>query len=644
MIKGYAEDSNLTIINTMYHFPKKQNDTGKWTDGSITIVAKDNDRNIKIVEEINDPTYQYYIKKEEFQQDYNEFFTTFDKVDMVEVPYRELEKDIATRTNNLDFYYDNIRNGNKYANKKLHTHTRIFNSDLHIEDHYRFRFNKLYKNNPIEVSKSYLDIEADTINMKGDFPELGECPINAITLINDNSHEVFTLLLRNKNNPLIEEFEKNLDKSFFVELNNLIKQTVGGYKQARRLDVDNYKFKLFFYNEDEEIKLIQDVFIIINTLQPDFVLAWNMAFDIPYIIHRIKNLGYNPEDIICHPDFKTKVCEYFIDEQHKNEYAERGDYAKISSYSVYLDQMIQFASRRKGQSAFTSFKLDYIGNVVAGARKLDYSHITLEIAKLPYLDYKTFVMYNIVDTIVQKCIEIKVGDIDYVFNKCLVNSTRYSKCHRQSVYLANKGVIEFDNLGYVIGNNTNKFNEKPKTKFPGAFVADPKNISDYSKIKIADTPVMIFDNLDDFDYARLYPSILQEFNIAPNTQIGKLTILEKVFNKENKRNDEKYSRSGQFMEDLQSHIFLEFGSRWLHLGTYEDLYDDIIEYFSNKANSCRSLNIFTDIGNIKPIHIIKQDLSSMKPISEEKNIIKPINQFKSPEIKAVLNKFNNEVI
>ena len=448
------------------------------------------------------------------------------------------------------------------------------------------------------------------------------------------------MLLRNNNNPLIKEFEESVNASFFKELQDLIVKTVGGRKQARRLGVDDYKFHMYFYDEQDEIKLIQDLFILINTIKPDFVLAWNMAFDIPYIIARIKKLGYNPEDIICHPDFNRKVCEYVVDELHKNEFAERGDYSKISSYSVYLDQLIQYASRRKGQAAKVSYSLNYIGGIEAGVGKLDYSHITTEIAKLPYLDYKTFVMYNIIDTIVQKCIEVKVGDIDYVFNKCLANCTRYSKCHRQTVYLANRGMIEFYEQGYIIGNNHNRRNEKPLEKYPGAYVADPLLISDKPKMKINGVPVMLFDNLDDFDYARLYPSILQEFNIAPNTQIGKLILKDKIYDGENRSNNDKYSREGQFMEDLQSHVYLEFAERWFHLGGYEDLYDDVIEYFNTVANSCRSPRFFNENGSFSPIHIINPELGGIKPISVE-TIRRPIISYKTPLIKEVMEAFHD---
>jgi DNA polymerase elongation subunit (family B) len=368
--------------------------------------------------------------------------------------------------------------------------------------------------------------------------------------------------------------------------------------------------------------------------QPDFVLAWNMGFDIPYIIERIKILGYDPADVMCHPDFKYKVAKYYIDERNYNEFAERGDYAIISSYSVFLDQMIHFASRRKGQAQFTSFGLDFIGEAVAKVHKLDYSHITTNIAELPYKDYKTFVFYNIMDTIVQKSIEKKTGDINYIFGKCVNNNTRYQKGHRQTVYLANRGAKEFLKEGFIIGNNANKRNQKPDTKFPGAFVGDPGQVSDYAKIKIHDIPIDVFDNLDDFDYASLYPSILREFNMAPNTQVGMVTIKESVNDNENKFNSEKYSRSGAFMEDLQSGVYLEFCHRWLNMGNYLELYKDIIEFFTYHQMPGYSLRWSTPEGLIIPATFHNKDLL-IKPAVFEEGLIKPIQTYIVPKIDNV---------
>ena len=57
---------------------------------------------------------------------------------------------------------------------------------------------------------------------------------------------------------------------------------------------------------------------------------------------------------------------------------------------------------------------------------------------LPYLDMKVFSFYNVMDVIVQKCIEKSTQDCEYIFTKCLVNNTVYPKGHRQSIYLANR--------------------------------------------------------------------------------------------------------------------------------------------------------------------------------------------------------------
>lgn len=497
MIKGRNPGDNITIMNTMFRRMVDPRDD-KFKE-ILTIVYKDCDTMQKHMQEIVNPNYEYYIANEDSRVSYNRLFIEENHAEKVSAPYKDLEKDIAERTGNLNLFYENIRNGNKSANKRLHLHPDVFSSDTNIEDHYRYRFDQLYKNEPCAITKAFFDIEADTIKMVGDFPEMGECPINAITLILQDQGQVYTFLLRNKTNPQIAEFEKTVqDGSVFKELEEFVINAVGGPDMAEHMKI-NFKYNFLFYDEDDEINLIKDLFNAINTFKPDFALAWNMGFDIPYILARIQKLGYNPEDIVCHPDFQFKSASYFVDERMKSEFAERGDFALISSYTTYLDQMIHFASRRKGQSKFLSFTLDFIGEAVAGVRKLDYKDITTNISELPYKSYKTFVFYNIMDTVVQHCIDIKTGDLEYVFGKCVMNNTRYSKAHRQTVYLTNRGMKEFKKEGLIIGNNANKYNQKPEEKFPGAFVGEPKQVSNYSKLRIYGRPVLVVDNCDDFD-------------------------------------------------------------------------------------------------------------------------------------------------
>ena len=641
MIKGRNPGDNITLLNSM--FIQGTNPLSGKFEQVMTLVYKDLDSGMKHVEEISDPDYEYYMIHPDKRVDYNRLFVPKTDVDLITVPFGALEKDIALRLGMKDFYFDNIRTGNRGENRKLHIHPDVFNSDMNIEDHYKFRFDKMYQNQTFPITKAFFDIEADTINMMGDFPEPGECPINAITLICQDVSQVYTFLLRTKSNPQIAEFEKQVnDGSIFPELKEFVIQAVGGPEVAASYEI-NFNYNFLFYDEDDEINLIKDLFVAINMHKPDFALAWNMGFDIPYIIQRIINLGYDPCDIICHPDFKHKMVKYFVDERMKNELAERGDFAAISCYTVYLDQMIQFASRRKGQSKFLSFSLDYIGEHIAGVRKLDYKEITTNIAELPYKSYKTFVFYNIIDTIVQYCIEMKTKDIDYVFGKALLNNTRYSKVHRQSVYLTNRACKVFESQGFIIGNNANKFNSKPDAKFPGAFVADPEKINNDSRLQIYGLFINLFDNCVDFDFASLYPSIIRQFNIAANTIIGKLIIDDKVHDKENISDMDKWTRASAFMEDIQSQQWLEFASRWFNLPDYTTLYHEIERFFTQIANAYLGLRVYERDGTIEPI-TFDQDGLLCEPIIFEDDRREVVDIYRPQDLTKWMEWRNNAIV
>lgn len=583
MIKGYKDGDDITIMNTHYLYPKKDDETGKWDKGTLMLIYKDNRNGQKHVEIIDDPDYEFYLAKENtLDMSYNHLFAEAKDVVRVVAPYSNLEKSIAEMVGMKDWFDDNVKNGNRYENKKIHLHPAVFMSDTDIQDHYRFRFDIHFKNEIVPISKSFFDIEVDGKHMMGDFPEPGECPINAVTLVMQETKQIYVFLLRTKENlEQINRFEEKVKsgEAFFNKLKAFIRETVGGQAKEEKFKLNEFNYNFAFYDEEEEIRLIQDIFAVINAYQPDFTLAWNMAFDVPYIIARIEALGYDPAEIMSHPDFSKKVVRYYIDERNKNEYAERGDFATISSYTTFLDQMIHFASRRKGQAQLPSFKLDDIGNIVAGVRKLDYKHITTDLMELPYLDYETFVMYNIMDPIVQYCIEFMTQDLEYLFAKCINNNTRYQKGHRQTVYLTNRAAKEFFAEGKIIGNNANRYNSRPENKFPGAFVSDPLKIGDKPKMRICGIPVRLFSLLDDFDFKSLYPSIIMENNIAPNTQVGMIVIPEQVHDQENRMKTATFSRGGAFVEDLVSRNWLEIGRRWFGLPDYAQLFRFVRDYF-----------------------------------------------------------------
>lgn len=599
LIPSYPLGSDLVILDATYHFPNKQQVEGYngvktvYTPDTMTIVYKDNSTGKKGIEVIENPKYVFYMLKNNIPTpNYDMFFTDMKNLDEITCRYRDINKAIAEKldqyegtTKYTDLFKKNVRDGNYKANMEFQKSRRVFGSDIPINDFYRMRFAEQYKNTETPVSRAYLDIEVDVKLSPTDFPTNGNCPINAISYFEHDTKRLFTFLLNQKDvNPKSNEFCTTVDnRAFNEEFKGFLNETLGSEK-VKDFKLENIQTKVLVY--DDELTLLKDLFGYINYTKPDFLMVWNMSFDIPFIINRILALGGNPKEIMCIHDISPlyENCNYIVDSDHE-DFSTKGDYADITSYTVYLDQLIQFASRRRGGAQYRSYSLDYIGNEMAGVQKLHYENIAANVMELPYNDYRTFVKYNMMDVLVQYCIEFKADDILYVFDKALLNCTEYKKVHRQTIYLSNRATIMFKNFGnYVLGNNLNKFKPKPTVKYEGAYVADPCKFGDKYKDKVNGVPIMRASNAIDFDFTRLYPSITQEYNMAPNTEIGYIKIPVKIYEAENAIHNEKYTRSGQFIEDMTSECDIEFAHRWFNLASFKEAYADIIEYFNTEES------------------------------------------------------------
>lgn len=599
LIPSYPLGSDLVILDATYHFPNKQQVESYngvktvYTPDTMTIVYKDNTTGKKGIEVIEKPNYVFYMLKNNIPTpNYDMFFTDMKNLDEIKCKYRDVNKAIAEKldqyegtTKYTDLFKKNVRDGNYRANMEFQKSRRVFGSDIPINDFYRMRFAEQYKNTETPVSRAYLDIEVDVKLSPTDFPTNGNCPINAISYFEHDTKRLFTFLLNQKDvNPKSNEFCSTVDnRAFNKEFKGFLNETLGSEK-VKDFKLENIQTKVLVY--DDELTLLKDLFGYINYTKPDFLMVWNMSFDIPFIINRILALGGNPKEIMCIHDINPlyENCSYIVDSDHE-DFATKGDYADITSYTVYLDQLIQFASRRRGGAQYRSYSLDYIGDEMAGVQKLHYENIAANVMELPYNDYRTFVKYNMMDVLVQYCIEFKADDILYVFDKALLNCTEYKKVHRQTIYLSNRATIMFKNFGdYVLGNNLNKFKPKPTVKYEGAYVADPCKFGDKYKDKVNGIPIMRASNAIDFDFTRLYPSITQEYNMAPNTEIGYIKIPNKIYEAENATHNEKYTRSGQFIEDMTSECDIEFAHRWFNLASFKEAYADIIEYFNTEES------------------------------------------------------------
>ena len=104
LLKNYPEGSDVTILNNFYCYPKKNEETGKWDNGSMTLIYKDNITGKKYNECIDNPDYEYYVSDKPLG--YHPLFKHRDEVRKVTTPFTKLEKSIAEET----FVYGRGRN------------------------------------------------------------------------------------------------------------------------------------------------------------------------------------------------------------------------------------------------------------------------------------------------------------------------------------------------------------------------------------------------------------------------------------------------------------------------------------------------------------------------------------------------------
>ena len=108
----------------------------------------------------------------------------------------------------------------------------------------------------------------------------------------------------------------------------------------------HFDYNFYFYEDERE--MLVHLFQCIPMICPDFLMIWNISFDIPYILDRLKTLGLNPEDVICEEEFLYKHC-YFKKDMNNFEVKNKCDWFHVTSKTVYIDQMELYAAVRKGR-------------------------------------------------------------------------------------------------------------------------------------------------------------------------------------------------------------------------------------------------------------------------------------------------------
>lgn len=222
-----------------------------------------------------------------------------------------------------------------------------YGADFQPEYYYIHDWFQCHEFKSPKLTKAYLDIECDgidhTIDM-GNINSSAYAPVNAVTVILDETKECVLFVLKPYRPTAVfntERYEKRMKmyenqkqqhEYMFSHLNEFKKDLHNRFDEKYgKLD---YKVREY----ESEIDLIADVFRLLNTRKPNFCLIWNMRFDIQYLYHRIKVLGYDPAAIMCHYDFTNPTCA-FIQDNSTFEIEKQFDYFYCSSYTQYICQM-----------------------------------------------------------------------------------------------------------------------------------------------------------------------------------------------------------------------------------------------------------------------------------------------------------------
>ena len=224
---------------------------------------------------------------------------------------------------------------------------------------------------------------------------------------------------------------------------------------------------------------------------PDVITGWNVQlFDIPYIAGRIDRVLGDRYTRFLSPWRLISRREIYIKGRKQIAYDLPGiatlDYLELYRKFTYSNQ--------------ESYKLDYICSVELGEKKLDHSEYDT-FKEFYQNDWQKFIEYNIHDVRLVDKLDNKMKLLDLAFTMAYDAKVNYEDVFSQ--------VRMWDNYIYVellkrkIAIPPKKESATKTEKYAGAYVKEP-------------IPGM-YDWVVSFDLNSLYPHLIMQYNISPET-------------------------------------------------------------------------------------------------------------------------------
>ena len=293
---------------------------------------------------------------------------------------------------------------------------------------------------------------------------------NGFPNVQEASEEILSITIKNQQN-----------KQIFV-------WGVGKFKTERK--------DVVYIECDNEYELLTEFIKFWKLNQPDVITGWNTEFfDIPYLCNRIKKI-MNEDTLKDLSPWRSVLSKTIYQMGRQYQVYDIQGVAALDYYDLY---------RKFTYTNQESYKLDHIANVELGIKKDENPHDTFR--DWYTNDFQSFIDYNIKDVeivdqledkmkLIELCLtmayEAKVNYVD------VLGSVRYWDVLIHN-YLMDKKI--------VIPQKTNK---EKSDKYEGAYVKDPQ-VGEHKWVV-------------SFDLNSLYPHLIMQYNISPETLKSDKTI------------------------------------------------------------------------------------------------------------------------
>ena len=229
-----------------------------------------------------------------------------------------------------------------------------------------------------------------------------------------------------------------------------------------------------------------------SATSPDVVTGWNCEFfDIPYLVNRIRKI--NGEQTM-----KRLSPWKMIDERETHTGFGQSTIKYELKGVAILDYMAIFKKFGYSYGPQESYKLDHIANVVLGEKKLDFGEAS-DLNELHANDYQKFIDYNIKDVELIDRMEDKLGLISLCLTMAYKGGVNYEQVLGTVAIWDSLIYRDLHSKRIAVPMNSESF----KGAYPGGYVKEPQ--------------VGMHDWVCSFDLNSLYPSIIMQYNMSPET-------------------------------------------------------------------------------------------------------------------------------